>query len=264
MGFIEVNGMGLRYDLVGSAPSTLVLIHEMGGTLESWDLVLPNALGRAARAALRHARRRVIAKRFAARSASTPWWTTWWRSSTRPASLARSRLPALPWVRPSPYMPPFVPTTRRCPSGQEPRHRHRARPLRRCACQGSARSAGACTRSWNRSTAPTRPNCAATRNALPLFAPAGWGTNPASFAAIYRMLAAMDLQPELPRIACTALVIANALDRTRPPALVAQTIPGRAFHPRDRTLCARADARALGANGWRLPRRRCMCEPATA
>src|SRR5258706_13401576 len=40
MDFIEVNGTALRYDLSGST-ATLVLIHEMGGTLESWDFVLP-------------------------------------------------------------------------------------------------------------------------------------------------------------------------------------------------------------------------------
>src|SRR5262245_31132438 len=41
MDFIEVNGTALRYNLAGSGASTLVLIHEMGGTLESWDLVRP-------------------------------------------------------------------------------------------------------------------------------------------------------------------------------------------------------------------------------
>src|SRR5262245_50644644 len=39
MNFIEVNGTALRYELSGHGASTLVLIHEMGGTLESWDLV---------------------------------------------------------------------------------------------------------------------------------------------------------------------------------------------------------------------------------
>jgi 3-oxoadipate enol-lactonase len=33
--FTEVNGTALRYDLDGNGLSTLVLIHEMGGTLES-------------------------------------------------------------------------------------------------------------------------------------------------------------------------------------------------------------------------------------
>src|SRR5215475_5072632 len=40
MHFVEVNGTALRYDVCGDG-ATLVLIHEMGGTLESWDLVVP-------------------------------------------------------------------------------------------------------------------------------------------------------------------------------------------------------------------------------
>jgi 3-oxoadipate enol-lactonase len=41
MNWIEVNGTSLRYELTGNGPNTLVLIHEMGGTLDSWDQVLP-------------------------------------------------------------------------------------------------------------------------------------------------------------------------------------------------------------------------------
>ena len=41
MDWIDINGTTLRYDIQGSGPATLVLIHEMGGTLESWDHVLP-------------------------------------------------------------------------------------------------------------------------------------------------------------------------------------------------------------------------------
>jgi len=37
MNWIEVNGTSLRYELSGEGPSTLVLIHEMGGSLDSWD-----------------------------------------------------------------------------------------------------------------------------------------------------------------------------------------------------------------------------------
>jgi pimeloyl-ACP methyl ester carboxylesterase len=44
--FTEVNGTALRYDLDGNGLSTLVLIHEMGGTLESWDLVAPLLSGK--------------------------------------------------------------------------------------------------------------------------------------------------------------------------------------------------------------------------
>lgn len=41
MNWIEVNGTSLRYELTGAGPATLVLVHEMGGTLDSWDAVLP-------------------------------------------------------------------------------------------------------------------------------------------------------------------------------------------------------------------------------
>ena len=37
MNWIEVNGTSLRYELSGGGPTTLVLVHEMGGTLDSWD-----------------------------------------------------------------------------------------------------------------------------------------------------------------------------------------------------------------------------------
>src|SRR5579871_4158348 len=37
MNWVEVNGVGLRWDQSGSGPTTLVLVHEMGGTLDSWD-----------------------------------------------------------------------------------------------------------------------------------------------------------------------------------------------------------------------------------
>src|SRR2546427_10981171 len=41
MDFIEANGVGLRCELSGSGDRTLVLVHEMGGSLESWDDVAP-------------------------------------------------------------------------------------------------------------------------------------------------------------------------------------------------------------------------------
>src|SRR5947209_18435453 len=41
MDFIEANGVGLRYELSGRGQQTVGLIHEMGGSLESWDEVAP-------------------------------------------------------------------------------------------------------------------------------------------------------------------------------------------------------------------------------
>ena len=58
------------------------------------------------------------------------------------------------------------------------------------------------------------------------------GNDPASYAAIWRMLANADMQDELSRLRCPVLVIGGSLDRVRPPALaeaVAKTIPGARF-----------------------------------
>lgn len=40
MSFAEVNGVSLRYDWRPGSGAPLVLLHEIGGALESWDLVL--------------------------------------------------------------------------------------------------------------------------------------------------------------------------------------------------------------------------------
>jgi 3-oxoadipate enol-lactonase len=58
------------------------------------------------------------------------------------------------------------------------------------------------------------------------------GGDPVSYGAIYRMLIATDLAPELPRIRCPVLLTAGALDRVRPPHLVepvAQAIAGARY-----------------------------------
>ena len=37
MEWIEANGASLRYELSGSGRDTLVMVHEVGGCIESWD-----------------------------------------------------------------------------------------------------------------------------------------------------------------------------------------------------------------------------------
>jgi len=41
MDWVEVAGAGFRQELFKGRRRTLILVHEMGGTLESWDLLLP-------------------------------------------------------------------------------------------------------------------------------------------------------------------------------------------------------------------------------
>ena len=46
MNWIEVNGTSLRYELSGAGKTTLVLVHEMGGTTPHRELMRENPLGK--------------------------------------------------------------------------------------------------------------------------------------------------------------------------------------------------------------------------
>ena len=43
MPFADVNGAALRYELSGRGPGAIVLVHEMGGTLESMTTPKPRS-----------------------------------------------------------------------------------------------------------------------------------------------------------------------------------------------------------------------------
>jgi 3-oxoadipate enol-lactonase len=164
--FAEVNGTALRYDLLGSGAATLVLIHEMGGTIESWDLVAP----------MLSTKRRVL------------------RYDTRGAGLSQK-------IRPPLAIDSMVDDL--------------VALLDELGIAGKVALAGiAVGGAIALHTAALCPQRVAAFRARWL------GGDPISYGAIYRMLAGMDLAPELPRIACPVLVIAGTLDRTRPPLLV--------------------------------------------
>jgi 3-oxoadipate enol-lactonase len=58
------------------------------------------------------------------------------------------------------------------------------------------------------------------------------GNDPASYATVWRMLAGADMQDELARLRCPVLVIGGSLDRVRPPPTAqatANTIPGARY-----------------------------------
>jgi 3-oxoadipate enol-lactonase len=233
MDFIEVNGTALRYDLAGSGASTLVLIHEMGGTLESWDLVLP----------MLSAERRIL--RYDTRGAGLS-------QKVRGALSIDTMVDDLMALMDATGIAGRVTLAGVAVGGAIALRAAVRFPQRVAAVVASSPATG---------IAPDRRAAVLARvermereglhavvdDTLDSSYPpelrgdaqrfashrARWlGNDPASFGAIYRMLVAMDLQPELPRIACPVLVTAGALDRTRPPALaqpVAQAIPGARF-----------------------------------
>jgi len=43
--WLDVNGVSLRYALEGTGDQAIVLLHEMGGSLETWDKVVPRLAG---------------------------------------------------------------------------------------------------------------------------------------------------------------------------------------------------------------------------
>jgi pimeloyl-ACP methyl ester carboxylesterase len=234
MPWIEANGAALRYDLAGTGPRTVVLVHEMGGTLESWTDVVPlltaggyrvlsydtrgaglsekahsplsidtmaddcagllDALGIAGKVAIAGiAVGGAIAIRFAARH---PARTAALVAMSPATGIAPERRPAaLAMV--------------------DAIERDGMRP-------GMDASLGPTYPSELRTDADRFRTVRAQR----------LGNDPASYAAVYRMLAGLDMGADLASIACPALVLAGRYDGLRPPALVesvARAIPGARF-----------------------------------
>jgi 3-oxoadipate enol-lactonase len=218
--FIEINDTTLRYELAGSGASTLVLIHEMGGTLESWDLVLP----------ILSARRRVL--RYDARGAGLSQKVRGTLAIDTLVDDLTALMDALGItgkvvlagiaVGGAIALGAAIRAPQRVAAAVVSSPAIGIAPDRRAAVltrvermERDGMHAGADTLD---SSYPPELREDAKRFAE---LRARWlGNDPASYGVIYRMLAAMDLEPELGRIACPTLVIAGALDRTRPPALV--------------------------------------------
>lgn len=232
-GWIEANGAALRYELAGHGRRTLVLVHEMGGSLESWDFVLPALVER---------------------------WRLL-RYDTRGAGLSEkirgtvdidtmtddlgALLDGLGIVEPVALVG--------CAVGSAialhfaARHPERAAAVIAMApATGIAPERRAATLAYAerieaegvRATAdeglmgsyPVELRGDAARFAA--FRARRIGNDPRSYAAIYRMLAGLDMTADFARIACPTLVISGTLDRGRPPAngeLVARAIRNAAF-----------------------------------
>jgi 3-oxoadipate enol-lactonase len=220
MDFIEVNGTALRYDLAGSGASTLVLIHEMGGTLESWDLVVP----------LLSPRRNIL--RYDTRGAGLS-------QKVRGALSIDTMADDLVALMDRLGIAGKVALAGMAVGGAIALHtavRHAQRVAAVIASspaisiapdrhQALLARVETMEREGLRAVTDTLENGypAELRGDAKRFAAfrARWlGSDPASFGAIYRMLIGTNLEPELSRIDCPVLVTAGALDRVRPPHLV--------------------------------------------
>jgi 3-oxoadipate enol-lactonase len=233
MDWIEVNGTSLRYDITGDGPQTLVLVHEMGGTLESWDQTLP-ALARG---------RRVV--RYDTRGAGQSEKIRGAVTFDIMAEDMMALLDAIGIAEPVAIAGCAV-------GGGIVLHTAVRFPARIAALVAMGPATG---------VAPDRHAATIARaEAIERLGPAGvieesfaasyppevrhdpeqfrrfrarWLANdPESYGAIYRMLVKSRVTEELPRITCPALLLAGTKDRLRPPALVeplARSIPNAQY-----------------------------------
>jgi len=233
MDFIELDGVTLRYELSGKGDRTLVLVHEMGGALESWDDGAPRFAE--SRRVLRYDTRGAgmsqkvrgeLGIDAMAGDIAALLDRLGIAGKVSLAGVAVGGAIALHFAARYPQRTSAVavgsPAT-----GIEPDRR--AGVLERVARLEAAGMAFAVADSMQNGYGPE------LRGDLKRFERyrARWlGNDPASYATIYRMLASTDMQDELTRLRAPVLVIGATFDRTRPPATaraVADAIPGARY-----------------------------------
>jgi 3-oxoadipate enol-lactonase len=233
MDFVDLNGVTLRYELSGKGDRTLVLVHEMGGSLESWDDVAPRFAE--SRRVLRYDTRGAgmsqkvrgeLGIDTMADDIAALLDNIGTAGKVALAGIAVGGAIALHFAARYPERANAVavgsPATGIAPE-------RRAAALERVARIEAAGMAFAVEDSMRNGYA------AELRGDIGRFERfrARWlGNDPASYATVWRMLAGADMQGELAGLRCPVLVIGGSLDRVRPPPsaeAVAKAIPGARY-----------------------------------
>lgn len=221
MPFIEVNGTGLRYAWHGEGSELLVLVHEMGGTLDSWDDVLPRlsprfrvlrydtrgaGLSGKVRGPLPidtmtgdlHALLRAleVTKPFGLAGCAVGGAIALHFAATHPQRVSRLAL-----------MGPAI--------GIAPERRQGI--LDHAAFVRAEGMMAAAERELPRSYPEI---LRADRDRFAAFRARWLGNDPDSYAAIYTMLAGLEMEPDLAALRCRTLLLAGEHDPLRPPAMI--------------------------------------------
>jgi 3-oxoadipate enol-lactonase len=233
MHFIELNGVALRYELSGTGDRTLVLVHEMGGSLESWEDVVPHFAG--SRRVLRYDTRGAGMSQKArgeltfatmASDIAALLDAVGIGGKVALAGVAVGGAIALQFAAQYPERASAVivgsPATDIAAA-------RRPAALERLAKIEAEGMASVVDDAMLNGYAPELRGDVERFNRFR----ARWlGNDPASYATIWRMLANVDMLETLGKIRCPALVIGGSLDRVRPPAIaqeVAKQIPGARY-----------------------------------
>ncbi len=233
MEWIEVNGTSLRYDAAGEGPSTLVLVHEMGGTLESWDQTLP-ALAQG-RSVLRYDTRGAGqsekirgAVTFDVMAADLIALLDALRITTKVALTGCAVGGGIVLHTAARYPDRVAALVAMGPATGVAAER-RAATITRAEAIERLGAAGVIEESFAGSYPPEVRHDAEQYRRFR----ARWLANdPESYGAIYRMLVEARVTEELAGVACPALLLAGTKDRLRPPALVeplARAMPNARF-----------------------------------
>jgi 3-oxoadipate enol-lactonase len=232
MDFVEVNGTALRYELTGNGPSTLVLIHEMGGTLESWDLVLP-LLSRGRKILRYDTRGAGLSQKVRAPLSIDTMADDLVALLDKVGITGKAALAGVAVggaialhmaVRHADRVAAVIASSPAVSIAAD-KHAGLLARIEKMEREGVQAVIDTLDNGYPAELRTDAAHFASFR--------ARWlGGDPLSYGAIYRMLIATDLQPELSRIRCPVLLTAGALDRVRPPHLVepvAQAIPGARY-----------------------------------
>jgi 3-oxoadipate enol-lactonase len=233
MDFIELNGTALRYELSGKGDRTLVLVHEMGGSLESWDDVVPRFASshRVLRydtrgAGLSQKVRGELSVDTMADDIAALLDALGISGKVALAAVALGGAIALHFAARHPERTSAVAVGSPATGVAAAR---RVAALERVAKIEAAGMGFAVTDAMQNGYAPELRGEPARFERYR----ARWlGNDPASYATIWRMLAGLDMDDELTRLRCPVLVIGGSLDRVRPPALAkatAEAIPGARY-----------------------------------
>jgi 3-oxoadipate enol-lactonase len=229
MDFVELNGATHRYELSGKGERALVLVHEMGGSLESWDDIAPKfaETRRVLRydcrgAGLSQKVRGELAIDTMADDIGHLLDHVGIKGPVALAGIAVGGAVALHFAARYPARTSAVAVGSPATGIAADR---RAKVLERVAMIEAAGMVFVVEESMRNGYGDE------LRGDIRRFERyrARWlGNDPSSYATVYRMLAATDMQDELTRLNCPVLVIGGSFDRTRPPELakaVATAIP---------------------------------------
>ncbi len=237
MSFASVNGVSLRYDWRPGNGVPLVLLHEMGGALESWDLVLRALPDRAAlRLDLRGfglSEKPAGPMTMAALAADVAALVDHLRLGPvhlvggavgGGVALATADLLGARAAR----VTALAPAT-----GLAPERQAGALALAERLARDGIRDfleTDMIPSAW------PEPRFDRQGEGFAIFRATQLATAPETLARAYRMLAATDLTTALGRLPCPLHIVAGLHDRARPPAMLAAlsaTVPGARFTPLD-------------------------------